>query len=208
MIEIIPNVQVQEDVRLKDPKYLRLRKATFDIAKPRSSGMIPTTTREFVVSRSAVAGIVYCPDEQKVLMLRQFRYPIYHETGNAHLAWIYETVAGLIDDGETPVSTFIREVEEEAGVIIAKENVTFETSYYVSPGFVNEKHFIFTATVDKTEGTSQDGGLDSEGEAIVSDWLSYDQILNLINGVNDVNGNFHKIVDGKTIMGLMRIGLA
>lgn len=208
MIQITPNVSVLEDIRIKDPHYLRLRKATFDIAKPRTDGMIPTATREFIISRSAVAGIVYCPSEQKVLMLRQFRYPIYHETKSAHLAWIYETVAGLIDDGETPVSTFIREVEEEAGVIIEEKNVTFQTSYYVSPGFVNEQHFIFTATVSRTEGTSQDGGIDNEGEAIVSDWLTYDQISALISGVNDENGNFHKIVDGKTIMSLMKIGLA
>lgn len=208
MIHLDSTVSVASDVRIEGTRWLRLRRAEFDISKPRSPGMIPTATREFIVSRSAVAGIVHCPSEEKVLMLRQFRYPIYHETGDAHLAWIYETVAGLIDDGETPMSTFIREVEEEAGVEIEEGNTKFETSYYVSPGFANEQHFIFTATVDKTGETSQDGGLDDESEAIVSDWLTYDEIRKLVQGVKDDEGNIHKIVDGKTLMGLMKIGLA
>lgn len=206
MIHIKTEVIVTEDNKIDGPKYLRVRESKFSVSKPKIEGMIPDTAREFLVSRSAVAGIVHNPKEEKVLMLRQFRYPVYHETQDAHLSWIYETVAGLIDDGDTPMETFVREVKEETGIEITEEQSTFHTSYYVSPGFVNEKHFIFSANVSECKETDLDAGLDSEGEAIAAEWLTYKEVSDLIKGVNDEHGNLHKIVDGKTLMALMFIG--
>lgn len=206
MIQIKTEVEVSKDERIAGPNYLRLRESKFSVAKPKVEGMIAETAREFIVSRSAVAGIVHCPSESKVLMLRQFRYPVYHETKDAHLSWIYETVAGLIDNGDSPMETFVREVKEETGIEITEKQSTFHTSYYVSPGFVNEKHFIFSANVKECKEPDIDAGLDSEGEAIAAEWLTYREIQKLIEGVNDSQGNLHKIVDGKTLMSLMLLG--
>jgi GDP-mannose pyrophosphatase NudK len=208
MIHLDPELVIHEDTKLTDPRYLRIHRARFGVGKPRAEGMIPTATREYIMSRSAVAGIVYCPSEEQVLMLRQFRFPIYRHTRDVHLAWIYETVAGLIDDGDTPEQTFVREVEEEAGVKIGEDQVKLHTSYFVSPGFVNEQHFILSAEIDSLQDTDPDAGLDEEGEAIVAEWQSYDEIRALVAGVKDDRGRLHKIVDGKTLMGLMKIGLA
>lgn len=206
MIHIKTEVEVSKDERIAGPNYLRVRESKFSVTKPKVDGVIAETAREFVISRSAVAGIVHCPSESKILMLRQFRYPVYHETKDAHLSWIYETVAGLIDDGDTPMDTFVREVKEETGIEVTEEQSTFHTSYYVSPGFVNEKHFIFSANVSECKEPDMDAGLDSEGEAIAAEWLTYKEISDLIKGVTDEHGNEHKIVDGKTLMALMAIG--
>lgn len=208
MIHLNPELKVVGDGKLESPRYLRLKKAVYACSKPKTIGWIPPATREYITSRSSVAGLVYCPGEKKVLMLRQFRYPVYHDTRDPHLSWIYESVAGLIDSDDSPEQTFIREVKEETGIEIGSDTTTFHCSYYVSPGFVNEQHFVFTATVDTCEEPDIDPGLDNEGEAIIAEWQTYEEIRELVKGVSDKDGNFHKIVDGKTLMSLINIGLA
>lgn len=188
-------------------KYLRLHKVDFSFCKP-GSEKIALSSREVVACRSAVVGIVFCPAEEKILMMRQFRCPVYHATGDFHLSWMYEAVAGCIEITEDPAETLIREVYEETGITISKENITFHTSYYVSPGFTTEKHYIYSATVEKTSEPKRYGGLDEEGEAIISQWLSYDEVANLVEGCTDSSGLFHRIEDGKTLMGLMKLNFA
>ena len=57
-------------------------------------------------------GIVIYPlwedDPEKIVMIRQYRYPLD--------AWIYELPAGLIDEGETASQAAVREMKEETGL--------------------------------------------------------------------------------------------
>lgn len=57
-------------------------------------------------------GIVIYPvweeNKDKLVMIRQYRYPLD--------AWIYELPAGLIDGGETPSQAAVREMKEETGL--------------------------------------------------------------------------------------------
>ncbi len=57
-------------------------------------------------------GIVIYPvwkkDPDKLVMIRQYRYPLD--------AWIYELPAGLIDEGESPSDAAVREMKEETGL--------------------------------------------------------------------------------------------
>lgn len=57
-------------------------------------------------------GIVIYPvwkkEPDKLVMIRQYRYPID--------AWIYELPAGLVDEGESPQEAAIREMKEETGL--------------------------------------------------------------------------------------------
>ncbi|MCM1134391.1 MAG: NUDIX hydrolase [Clostridium sp.] len=57
-------------------------------------------------------GIVIYPvwreDPEKLVMLRQYRYPLD--------AWLYELPAGLIDEGETASAAAVREMKEETGL--------------------------------------------------------------------------------------------
>lgn len=57
-------------------------------------------------------GIVIYPlwkeDTDKIVMIRQYRYPLD--------AWIYELPAGLIDDGENAHQAAMREMKEETGL--------------------------------------------------------------------------------------------
>ena len=57
-------------------------------------------------------GIVIYPiwkrNPEKIVMLRQYRYPLD--------AWLYELPAGLIDEGETASEAAVREMKEETGI--------------------------------------------------------------------------------------------
>ena len=65
-----------------------------------------TVTRE-VIEHHGACGIVAFYEEGKLLMVRQYRYPMACE--------LLELPAGKIDPGETPDACAARELEEETG---------------------------------------------------------------------------------------------
>ena len=86
------------------------------------------SVREVVRHPGAVA-IVALDDQERVLLLRQYRHPV-----GRHL---WELPAGLRDaDGESPLETAKRELAEEAG--LAAERWSLLTTSYSTPGFCDE----------------------------------------------------------------------
>jgi ADP-ribose pyrophosphatase len=63
-------------------------------------------TREYIVHQGAVMVVPLLPDG-RLLMERQYRYPLGHVT--------LEFPAGKIDPGEAPFTTAVRELAEETG---------------------------------------------------------------------------------------------
>ena len=97
----------------------------------------------------------------KVLLVHQFKYPVYvHDDG-----WITETVAGMVDPGESREVAIRRELREELGYDVAE--FEFIASFYPSPGGSSERVFLFYCEVtgaDRAPGAG--GGLAAEGEDI------------------------------------------
>lgn len=69
------------------------------------------TTRE-VIDHQGAAGVVAFDEQGRLLMVRQYRYPIQKE--------MLELPAGKIDPGETPAQCAARELQEETGYRAAK----------------------------------------------------------------------------------------
>lgn len=184
--------------------YLDIYKVGYKIDKVEAG-------REIVNCKPSVALLLTCAKHHKVLMCRQFRAPIYFATRNMHDAWIYECPAGICDNTNIlPSHVAYKELVEETGInpynINIENNrwdkgirlpISFVYKYYTSPGFTNEQHMLFHLDIeDVIEPLSN--GLLSEGELIVSKWLSYGQIYDILRGISDPQGNLHKIIDGKT----------
>jgi len=89
-----------------------------------------------VVHHPGAVGIVALDDEDRVVMLRQYRHPV-----RAHL---WELPAGLRDvDGEPPVETARRELAEEAQ--LAAQRWSLLTTQHPSPGFCDELVLLYLA---------------------------------------------------------------
>ena len=92
--------------------------------------------REVVLHRGAVA-LVPMVDADHVCLVTNDR----HAVGETLL----EVPAGTIDEGETPDQTAPRELAEETGY--HAERITFLRSWYVSPGVMNERMFLYLCEV-------------------------------------------------------------
>lgn len=86
---------------------------------------------------SAAEGVVIFPvlkeDPEKVVLIRQYRYPLDDV--------LYELPAGLIDAGETPECAAIREMKEETGLsfeVYTGGDTAYRRPFYMGAGFTDE----------------------------------------------------------------------
>ncbi len=114
---------------------------------------------EIVEHKPAVAVIAL--KEGKMLFVRQMRPAV----GLAPL----EIPAGLIEPGEDPLEAARRELAEETGL---KGDLTYLFSYYVSPGFTDEKTHVFLAENLEEAQATPDGD-----EAIEVVWMPPEEAL-------------------------------
>ena len=134
--------------------------------------------REIVVHRGS-AVILPVFEDGTVALVRQYRHAVGKD--------LLELAAGGLEDGEDPETGAIRELEEEIGVTAGKVEKLSE--FYVSPGFLTEKMFLFLATeLTKTTQKLEDD------EILTIERHSFDSLLEMIK-----NG---EIEDAKTIVGI------
>lgn len=91
-----------------------------------------TATRELVYHPGAVAVIPITKDN-KIVMVEQYRKPLEQS--------LVEIPAGKLEKGENPLTAAVRELEEETGYTTT--NLSLVTSFYTSPGFANEKIYLY-----------------------------------------------------------------
>ncbi|MDW7679457.1 MAG: NUDIX hydrolase [bacterium] len=142
------------------------------------------------VRGDAVAALLINRSQQKVVLVKQFRFPVY--TKQPEKSWLLEIVAGVIDDGESPQETIIREIAEETGYMV--DQVQPIGLFYPSPGASNEIIYLYSAEVKAKQQQNQGGGVAAEDEDIQVVEFSFDEIFSLLES--------GEIVDGKTIIAL------
>jgi len=138
--------------------------------------------REVVVHKGSCV-IVPVFEDATVALVRQYRHP----AGKSLL----EIPAGSLESGEDPQTGAIRELEEEVGV--TAENIELLTEFYVSPGFLTEKMFVFLAT-----------GLTHVGQKLETDELIGLERLSFLAAFDLIRSG--EIEDAKTIAGLLLAG--
>lgn len=137
--------------------------------------------REIVEHRGAVV-IVALDERQRVLLVRQYRAGAGRET--------LELPAGTLEEGEDPAVCAIRELKEETGYSAAQwEPMSY---FFSSPGFCTEKMHLFLAR-QLTDGKATP----EEDESITVEWMPLAKAIDAIER--------GKIVDGKTMVGLLRV---
>lgn len=117
-------------------------------------------TREIFERGDAAAVIPYDPERDAVVLIEQFRLGAVRDTESP---WLLELPAGIVDPGETPENTVIREMQEETGLSLAK--VCHAMDFLTSPGGSTEKIYLYAGLVDSS-GAQGCHGLLSESEDI------------------------------------------
>jgi nudix-type nucleoside diphosphatase (YffH/AdpP family) len=176
---------------LSDNHYT-LRLADFDFQ--RRDGAWQRQVRESYDIGDAAAVLPYDKTGGRVLLIKQFRWPIF-EWG--YKRPLIEVIAGKLD-GDTPSDCIKKEAMEEAGATVS--NPVLVTHCFVSPGAVKERVSLFLADYDSSAPRAQGGGHEHEGEDIEVLELPLDVALAMI-----ARG---EIVDMKTILLLQAAKLA
>lgn len=117
-------------------------------------------TRELFERGSVVAVLPYDPVRRKVVLIEQFRIGAIEDE---HSPWLWESVAGVIEPGETADDVAMRESQEEAGCEVKRLHKIHD--YYVSPGGTSERCTLYCGIID-SEGLGGIHGLDDENEDI------------------------------------------
>ena len=136
--------------------------------------------REVVVHPGGV-GIVAVTKENKVLMVRQYRYPMEEE--------LLEIPAGKLDNEEDPFECAKRELSEETGYTAAK--YVDLGAIYPSPGFCRETLYLYLA-LDLQKGEMH---LD-ENELLSVEHMDIDELIDQIVA--------NELKDAKSIIGIMK----
>lgn len=141
------------------------------------------TTREVVEHPDCVA-IVAIDADDNVILVRQFRQAAAQE--------LLEVPAGVIEPGEEPLHSAVRELAEESGYIAGR--IERLGGFYSSPGYSTEFLHLFLATELKP-GPSQA----QEDEILEVVPIPLKQVHRLIKS--------GEIRDAKSIAGLLALSL-
>jgi len=138
--------------------------------------MGPILRRAGLMQGSAVAVLPYDPVRDTVLLIEQFRPPVFLLEDPE--PWLWEAVAGMIDPGETPEQAAHREGLEEAGITF--EALHYAGGAYSSSGASTGYVYFFVGSGALTQTTTS-GGLDAEGEDIRSQILPFDRFIDMVD---------------------------
>jgi ADP-ribose diphosphatase len=138
------------------------------------------TYQREIVHHPGSAVIVPVFADGTVALVRQYRHP--------SVRYLLEAPAGTLRRGEAPEEGAARELEEELGFVCGRLEKLSE--FFVSPGFCEEKMWVYLAT-ELTETKQQ---LDDD-EILEVVRLPFSQALSMIST--------GEIEDAKTIIGVM-----
>lgn len=97
-----------------------------------------------VIAHSGSVVVMPVLDDGKIVLIRQYRY--------AARQYLWELVAGRIDEGENVKQAAARELIEETGLRAKKMRVFMD--FWPSPGFLEERMFVLLAQ-GVTEGVAE-----------------------------------------------------
>lgn len=117
--------------------------------------------REMFGGAQVSAVLPYDPKKKEIVLIKQFRPGTISKNKDNYLD---EIVAGIIDQGEDPITTAKRECLEETGCEIKK--ILPINEYFPAPGSSESYYYLFLGEIDTFNG-ERIMGLPNENEDIL-----------------------------------------
>lgn len=160
-----------------DGKIIKVRVETVELPDG------TTATRE-IVSHGGGVGVIAIDENNEVLMVSQYRIAA-RET-------VLEIPAGKLEKGEDPAECGKRELAEETGYEASE--LTYLGAYYATPGYCEEKLYLYLARGLKFVGQNLD-----DGEFLNVQRYKLDDLYNMVME--------NKIKDAKTAVAILKAKL-
>ena len=158
--------------RVYEGKILNLRIDTVELPEKKYS-------KREIIEHPGGVGIIPVTDDNSVILVKQYRKAVNR--------FLLEIPAGKLEVNEEPRQTAIRELKEETGY--EAENLNYLLEFYTSPGYCNEKIYLFIASGLIAGEPSPD-----EGEYCDVVKYSIEELLKMVDR--------GEILDSKTIIGI------
>jgi len=182
-------VEVLSTERIHDDGFFAIERARLRVERFRG-GMTEPMTRLACHRGDAVAVLPYDRARREVLLVQQFRYPVY---ARGDRGWLWELIAGIQDEGRAPEEVARAEAMEEAGLELG--DLCHILTIYPSPGGSSERVHVYLAPFTAERRVAPGGGLAEHGEDIRVEVLGLDEALRMV-----FDG---RIADAKTVAALL-----
>lgn len=158
--------------KIYEGKILNLRIDTVELPDKKYS-------KREIVEHSGGVAIVAITDDNHIVLVKQYRKAVDKV--------LLEIPAGKLEINEEPRETAIRELKEETGY--EAKDLKYLMEFYTSPGYCNEKVYLFLAT-SLVEGESTP----DSGEFIEMEKYKIEDLLKKVDR--------GEILDSKSIIGI------
>ena len=141
-----------------------------------------TVEREIFSGAHVSTLLPYDPIKKEITLIQQFRAGILSRYDKSY---IYEIVAGMIDEGENPKETAIRECYEETGYEVKK--IYPIQSYFPAPGSSESYYHLYLGEIQAFDG-ERIRGLEKENEDILVKSFKIDEVRQMLKEKKIMNG--------------------
>lgn len=122
-------------------------------------------TWDMVDVHDSVAIILYHEERHSLIIVRQFRPPVYLKNGDG---FTYELCAGIVDKDKSLVEIAHEEILEECGYHVPLDRIEKVTSFYTAVGFAGSVQTLYYAALNESMRINEGGGTEMEAIEVIS----------------------------------------
>ena len=155
----------------------------YEFTHKKHDGEWTSTVRREIFSGAHVSSLLpYDPIKKEIILIQQFRAGVLSRYDDDYLL---EIVAGIIDEGENPEETAIRECFEETGCEVKKIHPI--QSYFPAPGSSESYYHLYLGEIQGFDG-ERIRGLEKENEDILVKSFKIDEVKQMLKEKKIMNG--------------------
>ena len=155
----------------------------YEFIHEKHNGEWTSTVEREVFSGAHVSSLLpYDSIKKEIILIQQFRAGALSRYDENYLL---EIVAGIVDEGENPEQTAIRECFEETGCEVKKIHPI--QSYFPAPGSSESYYHLYLGEIQAFEG-ERIKGLEKESEDILVKSFKIDEVRQMLKEKKIMNG--------------------